>query len=192
MTTKTPVRPHRPPHRPEENMSFLRFNLPRSQAAGSTGRWALLAAFVLGTIGSGLIVTQPAFATPPTDSVLILSTTVSGGMSSKEAQTAIDLGFGVDLVDATEWAAMTSSEFASYRAIILGDPDCGYPDTILAEIDATTNVWGPMIDGNVMIVGTDPVLHSKDLVTENGIALATAEAGPEGAACYTRSPAFSR
>jgi hypothetical protein len=157
-------------------------------ASVAPGRWALSAAFIIGTIGLGLVATSPAVASPSDDRVLILETTVAGGLSSREAQAATNLGFEVDLVDEETWAGMTQEQFDGYRAIILGDPACGYPDAILATPAANASVWGPVVDGNVMIAGNDPEAHGKGEVSDNGVALATSEAGKTGAyislSCY--------
>lgn len=120
--------------------------------------------------------------------VLILDTTVSGGASSAEAQAAVALGLGVDVVNATQWAAMTTAQFADYRAIILGDATCGGS---IAAAEANTAVWGPAVTGNVIINGTDPVFHygqgGQGLV-DKGIAYAVASASKTGAyislSCY--------
>src|SRR5688572_23845656 len=66
------------------------------------------------------------FAIPAANdhTVLILSTSVTGGTSSQEANRAAFLGLSVEIVTPTQWATMTTSDFASYRAIVLGDPNC--------------------------------------------------------------------
>jgi hypothetical protein len=123
--------------------------------------------------------------------VLILASSVSGGSSSVEAQAAIALGYTVEVVDATGWAAKTAAEFSQYRAIILGDPTClANPATIAAAAN-NANIWGPRINGNVVIIGTDPVFHQSQggaALTQKGVAFALAEAGKTGAyitlSCY--------
>ncbi|HET9424012.1 MAG TPA: hypothetical protein VFO55_01470 [Gemmatimonadaceae bacterium] len=135
-----------------------------------------------------------ALATALPNTVLILSPTVypAGSASSQEAVAAAGLGFSVVFKNATEWAAMTAADFAQYRAIILGDPRC----TGITSAQAAVNnrmVWGPVIDGNVFIIGTDPAYHNKALVAQKGIAFATAAAGRTGAyittSCYSTSAA---
>src|SRR5712691_8193787 len=102
-------------------------------------------------------------------SVLILGSTVTGGPTSLEAVRAAANGFTVEVTDATGWKARTPSDFSTYRAIILGDPSCfafALPEvddpTTPKPIDAAKanrNFWGPAINGNVIIIGTDPALH---------------------------------
>lgn len=90
--------------------------------------------------------------------VLILSTSVTGGSSSPEATAAINDGYSVSVVSPTTWDSLTEANFASYSAIILGDPTCGTSasDAIGAAVsDAST--WSAAISGNEVIEGTDPV-----------------------------------
>lgn len=126
-----------------------------------------------------------------TDRVLILDTTVTGGASSIEAQQAASLGFAVDVVNAATWATMTSSQFAGYRAIILGDPTCSESRTDIAAAEANARTWGQALNGNVVIVGTDAVFHAGqggETVTRRGVDFATDQAGKTGAyislSCY--------
>ncbi len=90
--------------------------------------------------------------------MLILDSTVYGGLASLEAARAIELGFDVDLVDATTWAGMTTGDFASYEGIILGDPNCDSLSEFQPAID-NVDVWSAAVDGNIILVGTDPVFH---------------------------------
>src|SRR6266699_1313861 len=77
------------------------------------------------------------------DRVLILAGTVTGGSSSIEASEAAADGFAVDVVDAATWSAMTAAQFASYRAIILGDPTCSGITPDITAATANSKVWGP-------------------------------------------------
>jgi RHS repeat-associated protein len=125
--------------------------------------------------------------------VLILDSTVSGGASSIEAQQAAADGYGVDIVDAATWSAMTADQFAAYRAIILGDPTCSGESSVAAA-EANAMVWGPVIDGNIEIIGSDPVFHAINTnpaiaaVTQRGVDFAVGQSGKTGAyislSCY--------
>lgn len=119
-------------------------------------------------------VVQAAPAAGP-DTVLILSTTVSGGAASLEATKAIALGMTVEVVDAATWAGKSTSDFASYRALILGDPTCGESTSIFAAAEANASTWAPAVTGNVIVIGTDPVYHSSSggsTLTGSGIEFA--------------------
>jgi hypothetical protein len=126
-----------------------------------------------------------------TDKVLILDATVTGGASSIEAQEAASQGLGVDVVDAATWSGMTAAQFASYRAIILGDPTCSEDTSKIAPAVANAHTWGGVITGNVVIVGTDAVYHASqggDAVTRRGVDFAVNQSGKTGAfislSCY--------
>lgn len=138
--------------------------------------------------------TGPAISPRLTGTVLILDTTVTGGTSSLEAQAAQSLGLSVEDDDATTWASKTTAQFASYSAIIFGDPTCQYqPDPYLAPAEANPGVWGPAVTGNVVVIGTDPVFHAPEQagalsMIADGIAFAASQSGHTGAyidlSCY--------
>lgn len=105
---------------------------------------------------------------------------MSGGTSSVEAQAATALGYKVEVATNAQWAAKTQADFAGYRALILGDAACG--GSITAAV-ANKSVWGPVINGNVFIVGSDPVFHNSQgggALTNNGIAFAVDASGRTG------------
>ncbi len=128
-----------------------------------------------------------------TNKVLILAGTVSGGLSSVEARAATNLGYTVEVATDAAWAAKSSANFATYRAIIMGDPNCSTNRTLLQAAVNSRNVWGPVVDGNVIIVGTDPVLHGVSAVTNNAVKFAAAQEGKTGAyinlSCYYHATA---
>ena len=141
------------------------------------------------------IVAPAAVAAAPDDhSVLILGSTVTGGAGCWEAQRATALGLTPVVVDETTWASMTAADFATYRAIIFGDPSCQSGTTAIAAAEANRSVWGPVVNGNVIIIGSDPVYHSNlgvpgaVALIEKGIGFAAAETGKTGAymclSCY--------
>ena len=136
----------------------------------------------------------PTIAPRLTGTVLILDTTVSGGMSSLEAQAAESLGLSVEDDDASAWASKTTADFASYRAIIFGDPYCSSPaDPYLQPAEANPSAWGPAVTGNVVVIGTDPVYHAAGqlgaaTMIVDGIGFAASQSGHTGAyidlSCY--------
>src|SRR3990172_2569536 len=81
---------------------------------------------------------------------------------------------------------MNVEDFAAYRAIVLGDPTCQSLGAANAA-EASTTIWGPEIDGNIVIIGTDPVYHGSQL-TERGVAFSGGEPGKPGVyitlSCY--------
>jgi hypothetical protein len=134
------------------------------------------------------------FGQAPAARVLILETTVTGGPASIEATAAASLGFTVDIVSPAQWGTLTAADFARYRAIILGDPTCRADTGGIAAAEANASVWGPVVNGNVVIIATDPSFHAEvgieaaRLLIQNAVAHATALSGATGAyislSCY--------
>jgi hypothetical protein len=113
--------------------------------------------------------------------VLILDSMVSGGASSPEAQAAAAAGKGVDVVDDATWGTMTTAQFAAYDALVLGDPTCG---AISPAAEANALVWGAAVNGNVIVIGSDPVYHLSQgggTLTNSGVAFAVSASGKTGA-----------
>ena len=115
--------------------------------------------------------------------VLILGASVSGGASSIEAQEAALAGFTVEVVDDATWGAKTATEFHTYRALILGDPTCSGSVSTVAAAEANKATWGSVIDGNIIIIGTDEVYHDSSggrQVSKNGVKFAADIPGKTG------------
>ena len=151
----------------------------------------VLATGAVAGLGGSLVTAQTDGEGDSEGTVLILDTTVTGGESSLEAEKAQELGFDVEVVTAEEWGEMTTEEFESYRAIVLGDPNCAVGTGPLAPAEENVETWSDAVTGNVVVVGTDPAFHRAqggDETTEGGINFATAEADNTGAyittSCY--------
>lgn len=147
-------------------------------------------------LGSGLVQAAPA---PDGNTVLILGSSVGPANPSLEASRAAAQGFTVEIATNATWLAKSTADFATYKAIILGDPSCQYAMTTSPALDAALAnraTWAPAITGNVVVVGTDPTFHSSfyagaqggDQVADSGIAFAAADIGHTGAyiamSCY--------
>ena len=120
----------------------------------------------------------------PAKKALILGTTVQDGASSREASSARRAGFDITVVDAATWTAMTRDGFAAYDMLILGDPDCGSVDA-LAPAEAHPETWSAAVNGNVVVILTDPDFHAASLsapqkLMDNAVAYAGAQAGRTG------------
>jgi hypothetical protein len=91
--------------------------------------------------------------------VLILSTSVSGGTSSAEAQAASSLGATVTVATPATWDAMTTAQFKGYSALVIGDPSSGGTCATTPPSDAvsTAATWGAAVSGNTSVLGTAPV-----------------------------------
>ncbi|MCX6902292.1 MAG: HYR domain-containing protein, partial [Verrucomicrobia bacterium] len=117
--------------------------------------------------------------------VLILETTVTGGAGSLEALAASAHGMDIELVDAAGWAGNAAADFATYRALILGDPTCVEGAGAVAPAEANQTLWSPAITGNIIIIGTDPTFHAPAqagaaTLIDNGIAFVLAQPGKTG------------
>ncbi len=132
-----------------------------------------------------------AFAQTRTAGTLVFGPSVSGGLASLEAVAAAAYS-PVTVVNAATWGTMTQAQFAAYRLIIIGDPGCTGIDPVIAS---TASTWGPAINGNVLVIGTDPIVHppgGSQLIT-SGVSYAGAQAGMTGgylclSCAYTSSP----
>jgi len=109
----------------------------------------------------------------------ILSTTVTSGLSSPEALKAIGLGYTVDIITPAVWSGMTTADFATYDALILGDPTCEVGPTALAAAISNSAVWSAAVTGNVIVIGADPTYHytyrptvNAQTLIDNGVAFA--------------------
>jgi hypothetical protein len=107
-----------------------------------------------------------------TNKVLILSTSVNGGINSPEAAAVrafTEPDWPIDVKDAAQWAAMTSTDFMGYHAIIIGDAGCTAGTAAFQAAIENRRVWGPVIDGDVVILGTNPSSGLKPQLMRNGI-----------------------
>lgn len=140
---------------------------------------ALVVVLAASLFGAGGAAADP--PAPGDDRVLIYGPSVSGGAASLEATAAANLGFTVDVVDGPTWSGLTAADFDAYRALIIGDPTCQAGHLAAAEANAAT--WGSVVDGNVVVNGTDPVFHASlggQALTEKSVAFAVDEAGKTG------------
>jgi hypothetical protein len=135
-----------------------------------------------------------------TKTVLILRATVTNDCASLEAAQAAALGLNVEIDDDATWGIKIGSEFATYRAIVLGDPHCVTGTGPITAAQTNKATWGPAITGPVAVLGTDPEFHADPAnnvdpqkttaaqLTQNAIALATSVPSKTGAyislSCY--------
>ncbi|CAG8956803.1 hypothetical protein HYFRA_00011192 [Hymenoscyphus fraxineus] len=99
----------------------------------------------------------------------------------REAQSAKDLGFTTKVVTEAQWRALTTSDFASYKAIIIGDNFGSSNQDNIKFLTDTKNTWGPAVQGNIIIHGADQSNHAKDVLIENSIKFAAAGKALSGA-----------
>ncbi|MGH2447668.1 MAG: hypothetical protein ACRDFS_03580 [Chloroflexota bacterium] len=145
-------------------------------------RLAIIAAMaVLGIGGAGYSAHAAA------GQVIILDSSVCGGINSPEANAVTDLGYMPVLASDTQWDSMTTSQFASYAAIVVGDDnDCGpYPVAAAANASA----WAAAAAGNVVTIAGDPGYHSIEGDNSSG-AFLTIERSIAFAASGARTGAY--
>ena len=99
---------------------------------------------------AGPVRAQPA---PDANSVLIYSN--SGTSSYSAAATA--KGFTVVTATDAQWTARSTADFATFRALIIGDPVCG--GTVPPGPLSGAATWAAAINGPKLFIGTDEVFH---------------------------------
>jgi hypothetical protein len=72
----------------------------------------------------------------------------------EEYNQALALGFTIKTVNEATWRAMTTAEFASYKAIVFADQFC--QTSIPPVIEETQAVWAPAVLGHVVVIGEFP------------------------------------
>jgi choice-of-anchor A domain-containing protein len=97
--------------------------------------------------------------------VLILGSTVSGGLQSQEARAVQALppnpaSFQADVVTPAQWKAMTAQQFMSYRALIIGDAGCTQGTAAWQAALETRSTWGAVVDGNIIAIGSNLATNS--------------------------------
>ncbi|KAJ2902795.1 hypothetical protein MKZ38_000076 [Zalerion maritima] len=75
-------------------------------------------------------------------------------MAGLEPAIAEENGYEIVAVTEHEWRKMSPGHFASFDAIIIGDPFC--KSEMPTFIKETTDSWGPAVTGNIMISGNSP------------------------------------
>ena len=162
-------------------------NQPRMIIKGSAATLAALAVAWLCTssdaVGAGGSDRQ--LAAPNSGQVLVLDSTIQAGSPLLTAFTSI--GEIPVVVTGATWSSMTQTQFATYDAIVLGDPSCGSIPSAVAAANAA--VWAPAVTGNVIVIGTDEELHPAGATLRNAAAaFSVANTGQTGAyislSCY--------
>jgi len=96
------------------------------------------------------------------------------GMEITQAPT---LNLTTQTVTEAEWRAMTTQQFAQYKAIIFADQFGSSDQALLQPLVDTANTWGPAVTGNIILLGADPSNHGKTVLIDNSIQFAVAGQG---------------
>jgi hypothetical protein len=159
---------------------------------------ALLVVLVVVALAASWLLVGAPRAHAANGKVLILDTTLSTTAGFTEVDAAALDGRGADVVTPTQWAAMTTADFANYDAIVFADRFCANDDaTILAPALANVSTWAPAVTGNVIVHTFDSTDHGNPAgddtaearaFTTQGIGFAVAQAGKTGmyfsSSCY--------
>jgi hypothetical protein len=147
------------------------------QGKGSS-RFLLLAATLLVAVLVASLGAGRAQATP--GSILIYGPSLLGAPDNEQTL-ATAAGHTVTVANAATWSSMTSAQFASFDAIVFGDPSCSGSPGVLAAAEANKATWSAAVRGNVVVIGSDPVLHqfqgSANTLTTNAINFAAGGGG---------------
>ncbi len=136
-----------------------------------------LAGIVTGVTASGAGASQAHAASAPT--ALIYGPSVIGADGNVGTQGGLEQtilqseGYGVNIVSAAQWDAMTTAQFAAYQLLVIGDPQCGSTGMGAVSNEPT---WMGAVNGNIIVIGTDPAFHYANGSNSLG-AYATAQAG---------------
>jgi len=108
---------------------------------------------IAGTSRKDILIYGPSLFPPslfPSDPVL----------PNNEKTLAEAAGHNVTVADEGTWSAMTTADFAQYKAIVFGDPFCREtPDPTLTVAEANKATWSAAVTGNMVVIGTDPITH---------------------------------
>jgi choice-of-anchor A domain-containing protein len=106
-----------------------------------------------------------------TNKVLILGSSVSGGLESREALAVrtLEPTTQVDVVTPEQWKALTAEQFMAYKALIIGDAACQSGTAAFQAAIDNRNTWGAIVDGDVAFLSTDPTHNRTPQLVESAI-----------------------
>lgn len=80
-----------------------------------------------------------------------------------EYANAVAAGYSTKVVTDDEWRTLTTADFASYKAIVIGDQYCDTNKGNLQVLTDTRSIWGPAVLGKIVIIGPSSSLPSLTL-----------------------------
>ncbi|MDY7229079.1 immunoglobulin-like domain-containing protein [Hyalangium rubrum] len=100
--------------------------------------------------------------------VLILGSSGEGSLEAFAAENSSNGTMAVEIVDADGWREKTAEQFMTYRALIIGDAACQAGEEAFQAAIETRAKWGAIVDGPVVIFGTNPASNNiSDMVTSS-------------------------
>ena len=125
--------------------------------------------------------------------ILIFGPSLNATGTPNEKTIAESLGYAVTVASTGTWSSMTTAQFAAFKAIVFGDPDCSTNPAVLGTASSTSSNWVPAVLGPKVVVGTDTQHHGVSLgenghdatavaqqVTRNAISFAASQSGATG------------
>jgi Ca2+-binding RTX toxin-like protein len=102
----------------------------------------------------------PAVADPGT--ILIYGPSMGADIPNEQS-VAEAQGHTVTVVTDTEWAAMSTAQFAAFDALVIGDGGCANgEDQLLDAARDTRTTWSPAVTGNITLNTFDPFAHNEE------------------------------
>ena len=80
--------------------------------------------------------------------------------TSIEVQEAVTNGYSVEIDSDVQWAAKSAADFATYRAIVIGDAQDGSSDPMPALL-GNLSKWTSAVRGNEFLTGADSEYHAR-------------------------------
>src|SRR6267378_4035498 len=128
---------------------------------------------------SSLDLTIPISGKPQKD-ILIYGPSLFG-FPDNEKTLAEAAGHNVTVADDGTWSAMTTGDFAQYRAIVFGDPTCQDTPGPLTVAEANKATWSAAVTGKMVVIGSAPIsrqlLGQAKQLTTNAMNFAASGAG---------------
>ncbi len=78
---------------------------------------------------------------------------IEGAQNAEYDEALSTLGLTAKVVSESEWRDLSTSDFASFKAIVVSDPYCNPDGSIPRLLDDTKDIWGPAVLGNIILIG---------------------------------------
>jgi Ca2+-binding RTX toxin-like protein len=100
----------------------------------------------------------PASAAP--GSILIFGPSMRSD-TPNEQTVAEAQGHTVTVASESQWAAMTTAQFAAFDALVIAEEDCDSDETLLNTVLNTRTTWSPAVTGNITLHTFDAIQHEE-------------------------------
>jgi hypothetical protein len=90
--------------------------------------------------------------TSPAISQNVTNVLIYGSAGSEEDKAATEFGCNTTIVTDSEWANMSTLDFARYDAVVVPDLNSDYISS-LDFLEKSKDIWSPAITGNIIVIG---------------------------------------